>query len=336
MRVSQPADTAEIEAETIADKVMRMPTSDGMSDTTSKSFSGTTHRKPSIHDNEESTIQRKPVSPSSHVPSQSTAHVGNALSSAGRPLDRETRNFFEPRLGRDFGNVRIHTEAAAAQSARAINAHAYTAGNNIVFGKDQYQPETYKGKKLLAHELAHVLQDNGGIQRYTIEDCPEEADTLIAETIPRSIEMLEHAIAKLEEDPVSSEVQRHFANHFGAYAGWRNSIVRDKLNSVLGIMRSSEIDFECEEDCTDAPSTAAYVLAPSPIGDVHLCLPWLTTQSLNERAETFIHELFHWRLGMVDLGDYHKNNEDNDTSWPIAVSTPDAYSEFVQDLFEHT
>lgn len=298
-----------------------MPAGDDVAEAGIKKPSGTFHRKCKACEDEEKAVQRKPVSTGNSVPSQSPAHVVNAMGSGGQALDKETRNFFEPRLGRDFGNVRIHT-GTAAQSARAINAHAYTAGNDIVFGKDEYQPETYKGKKLLAHELTHVLQDSNTIQRYTIEDCPEEADTLIAETIPRSIEMLEHTIAKLEEDPVSPEAQRHFANHFGAYAGWRNWIVRDKLNSVLGIMRSSEIDFECEEDCTDAPSTAAYVLAPNPIGDVHLCLPWLTTQSLNERAETFIHELFHWRLGMVDLGDYHKTMKTIIQAGPLPSARP--------------
>jgi Domain of unknown function (DUF4157) len=336
LRVSQPTHTAEIEADQIADKVMRMPSGETTVVESSKKSSGAIQRKCSACEDDEKIVQRKSVSSSSGLPSQSPAHVGNAVSSGGHSLDNETRGFFESRMNHDFGNVRVHDNSSAAQSARAINAYAYTLGNNIVFGKNEYQPNTQKGKRLLAHELAHVLQKNNSIHRYTIEDCPEDADTLIGETIPKSIEMLEHAIAKLEEDPISAEVQRHFANHFGAYAGWRNWIVRDKLNSILGIMQSSDIDFECETDCADAPSTAAYVLAPSPVGDVHLCLPWLSTQGINERAETFIHELFHWRLGMVDFGDYHKNNEDNDTSWPIAVSTPDAYSEFVQDLFEHT
>jgi hypothetical protein len=336
IKISQPADAAEIEADQIADKVMRMPAGETTTAGSRKNSADAIQRKCSTCEGEEEIIQRKPVSSGANVLSQSPAHVGNALSSGGRPLDNETRNFFEPRMNHDLGNVRVYTNSSAAHSALAVNAYAYTIGSNIVFGKNEYQPNTQKGKNLLAHELVHVLQQNSSIHRYTIEDCPEDADATIGETIPKSIEMLEHAIAKLEEDPVSAEVQRHFANHFGAYAGWRNWIVRDKLNSILGIMQSSDIDFECETDCTDAPSTAAYVLAPSPIGDVHLCLPWLTTEGLNERAETFIHELFHWRLGMVDFGDYHKNNEDNDTSWPIAVSTPDAYSEFVQDLFEHT
>jgi hypothetical protein len=87
--------------------------------------------------------------------------VHEALSATGRPLDRETREFMEPRFGRDLSAVRIHTGAQAAASARAVNARAYTAGNRIVWGEGSYAPHTDAGKRLLAHELAHVVQLDG-------------------------------------------------------------------------------------------------------------------------------------------------------------------------------
>jgi lysozyme family protein len=71
------------------------------------------------------------------------------------------RNFFEPRFGYDFSHVRIHTDARAAASARAVNALAYTVGRNIAFGDGRYTPETLEGKRLLAHELTHVVQQLG-------------------------------------------------------------------------------------------------------------------------------------------------------------------------------
>lgn len=77
------------------------------------------------------------------------------------PLDGETREFFEPRFGADFGGVRIHTDARAASSARAVNALAYTVGPNLVFGEGHYAPGTIAGQRLLAHELTHVLQQQG-------------------------------------------------------------------------------------------------------------------------------------------------------------------------------
>jgi Domain of unknown function (DUF4157) len=89
-----------------------------------------------------------------------TPHVSEALRSPGRPLDTESRAFFEPRFGHDFSKVRIHTDAQAVESARSVNALAYIVGRNIVFGKKQYAPDTVRGRKLLAHELAHVVQQN--------------------------------------------------------------------------------------------------------------------------------------------------------------------------------
>jgi hypothetical protein len=84
--------------------------------------------------------------------------VVEALSGAGRPLDDETRAFMEPRLGHDFSKVRVHTDERAAESARSLNAVAYTVGDRIVFGAGQYSPSTAAGRGLLAHELTHVVQ----------------------------------------------------------------------------------------------------------------------------------------------------------------------------------
>jgi hypothetical protein len=99
--------------------------------------------------------------------------VHGVLNSTGHPLDAATRAFMEPRFGHNFSRVRVHTDARAAESARAMNALAYTQGRNIVLAHGQYSPSTLAGKKLLAHELTHVLQQNAagplGIQRQTAE-----------------------------------------------------------------------------------------------------------------------------------------------------------------------
>ncbi len=95
--------------------------------------------------------------------------VSDVLSSGnGRPMDGGTRDFMESRFGQDFGQVRIHTDAQAAASASAINARAYTSGNNVVFGNGEYRPETDSGRRLLAHELVHVGQQGGGVYRDTL------------------------------------------------------------------------------------------------------------------------------------------------------------------------
>lgn len=106
-----------------------------------------------------SAMQRK--STEGGVPSELPPVVDEVLSAPGRPLDAVSRAFFEPRFSYDFSQVRIHTDARAAESASAVNALAYTVGRNVVFGAAQYEPHTESGKRLIAHELAHTVQQEG-------------------------------------------------------------------------------------------------------------------------------------------------------------------------------
>jgi hypothetical protein len=88
--------------------------------------------------------------------------VHEVVRSAGQPLEAETRAYLEPRFGQDFSHIRVHRDAAAAHSARAVDAQAFAQGNHLVFGSGQYDPKTDSGKKLLAHEIAHSLQQQKG------------------------------------------------------------------------------------------------------------------------------------------------------------------------------
>lgn len=88
--------------------------------------------------------------------------VHDVLATPGLPLDADTRAFMEPRFGYNFSQVRIHADAKASASARAVNALAYTVGQDVVFGAGQYVPGTSAGQRLLAHELTHVVQQDGG------------------------------------------------------------------------------------------------------------------------------------------------------------------------------
>ena len=95
----------------------------------------------------------------SHGASASGA-VGDVLRSHGSPLEASTRTFMESRFGHDFSGVRGHTDARAHESARALNASAYTVGSRIAFGAGQYAPASVEGRRLIAHELAHVVQQS--------------------------------------------------------------------------------------------------------------------------------------------------------------------------------
>jgi pyruvate/2-oxoglutarate dehydrogenase complex dihydrolipoamide acyltransferase (E2) component len=88
--------------------------------------------------------------------------VRDVVSSKGSPLDPTVRRDMEAAVGHDFGDVEVHTDARAAESARSVQAHAYTVGNHVVFGEGRYQPDTTEGRHTLAHELTHVVQQRQG------------------------------------------------------------------------------------------------------------------------------------------------------------------------------
>jgi hypothetical protein len=161
LAVSQPGDPYEQEADRVADQVMRMvtPPAGAPNLAISSLTSQRAQRKCNqCKEDEETELQRKQQNGSRDSTASAPAIVHEALNSAGHPLDTNTRSFFEPRLGSDLSQVRVHADARAAESAHVIKARAYTLGSDIVFGLNQYQPETAQGQRLLAHELAHVEQ----------------------------------------------------------------------------------------------------------------------------------------------------------------------------------
>lgn len=139
-----------------------------------------------------------------HTVTPSFAH--NVLRSPGQPLDRAARRFMEPRFNHNFSHVRVHTDARAAQSARALNARAYTLGRDVVFGAGEFAPGTASGNRLLAHELTHVLQQTGthGASRSPLriarQQIKDEADTFTELDRLWMKEMLERFAAMSDED----------------------------------------------------------------------------------------------------------------------------------------
>jgi hypothetical protein len=107
-------------------------------------------------------LQRQPAGQAEPASVPSIVH--EVLRSSGQPLDAVTRAFMEPRFGHDFSAVRVHTDTQAADSAHAVNALAYATGNHVVFARGGYNLQSTEGNRLLAHELAHVVQQNGQAQ----------------------------------------------------------------------------------------------------------------------------------------------------------------------------
>ncbi|MCB2002159.1 MAG: DUF4157 domain-containing protein [Rhodoferax sp.] len=110
-------------------------------------------------------LTRRSSVPAAAHQAAAPASVHQTLARAGEPLAPATRAFFEPRFGHDFGKVRVHRDALAARSAREVQAQAYTVGHAVVFGSGQYDPHSIGGKALLAHELAHVVQQSAASPR---------------------------------------------------------------------------------------------------------------------------------------------------------------------------
>ncbi len=148
LAVSEPGDAVEREADAVADRVMRAP---------APAKPATAHTAAPHAD-----VKRAAATNQGALDVNAPA-TGAELTSkltGGEPLDATTRAWFEPRLGRSLGDVRIHVDAAAAETAQQLAARAFTYGNHIVFAASQYQPDSDAGKRLLAHELAHVLQND--------------------------------------------------------------------------------------------------------------------------------------------------------------------------------
>jgi hypothetical protein len=197
MTISQPGDPYEQEADRVADAVTQASESpaaalgvDREPDTTvisrmCSSCNDELNRLPMPEEDKDKqamALQRQPEEEKdkelvSRAPSGDATEVGSdveagirGLPGGGRPLAPQVRTDMESRVGFDFGAVRVHTDGSAGQLARAVNARAFTVGSDIVFGGGEYRPESKDGQKLLAHELTHVVQQTGPVQRQPGEE----------------------------------------------------------------------------------------------------------------------------------------------------------------------
>lgn len=166
LTINQPGDPYEQEADRIAERVVRAPAvtrdQDPLNAKTALSVQARSKGEPEAEAHENPS--RGNVPDVSGAGSEGAPPiVQEALSAPGQPLDSHTQKFFESRFQNDFDQVQVHSDGRSAESARAMQAQAYTAGRDIVFGPGQYAPATDKGKRLIAHELAHVLQQRGGL-----------------------------------------------------------------------------------------------------------------------------------------------------------------------------
>jgi len=187
LKIGQPNDKYEKEADRIAEKIMTMPSSTCASYEEERlqpklidEISPIIQRQETEEEEEKEIIQPKRITDEGEKEIPEIETYISRTRGLGNSLPPGIRAFMEERFGVDFSNVRIHADSEAARMARALNAEAFTYGRDIYFGEGRYRPETTEGKKLLAHELTHVVQQSRGnrskkIQLYQSKICGRDS-----------------------------------------------------------------------------------------------------------------------------------------------------------------
>lgn len=200
--IGEVNDPLEHEADRVADQVMRMSDPDVSPATAPPQL----NRRYASCEEGAQTLQINTARSSEAVAGEAPPIVHEALQSSGQSLDLTTRDFFEPRFGHDFSGVRVHADAKAAESARAINAVAYTVGRDITFGAGRYTPATVEGSRLLAHELTHVIQQKSVLQRQAIpEPSASELSKALLETERKKLIVVTSAVI-FDVDPFTAKM----------------------------------------------------------------------------------------------------------------------------------
>jgi len=237
LKIGRTDDPLEREADQVASAILRMP-DQRFGSPPSVSTGGFDNGKSEyLHTKRAGTAP--PLAPSI---------VHEVLRSPGHPLDSETRAFMEPRFGQNFSQVRLHTDQRAGQSARAINALAYSAGHHLVFGANQYSPTAPSSRHLIAHELAHFLQqrfaaNSSVLRRQSAPDV--QAPGTPVETTGRSqvqghvgddlaVKILELADKSNHDSALYKEAIRTSGPVEKRYV-YRNSYVFDRLADILDL-----------------------------------------------------------------------------------------------------
>ncbi len=235
LSVSDPADAFEQEADRVADQVMRMP-----------GLQASVQRKCSDCELLQRTADAAPATPSVDVASVDTA-TENAiagLSGRGSALPEPVRTFMEPRFNANFAAVRIHNDAHAHELARAVNAQAFTVGRNVVFGAGHYAPDTEAGRRLLAHELTHVMQAGDGA---TLRRKPAPAALGVSVPDPQGVAEFQPSVTYAWQNPqVRAKVfpQREMALRAFLYIEKRKDLEAQLANGAFSGTVLAEISGE--------------------------------------------------------------------------------------------
>jgi hypothetical protein len=339
LRIGEPNDSFEREADRVADEVMTSGQARPHWSLSSMSIGTPLQRKCACGGSgeceecqkNEATIQRRATSDAG--PAAAPPIVYDVLRSPGRPLGPE-RSFFERRFGRDFGDVRIHTDGRAAESASSTNALAYAVGSNIVFAKGAYSPETREGQRLLAHELAHTLQQLGSgraagtIQRQAapaakatadFSGCDEPMQNDLREKHGPALEHVDGAIQALSKgwakmDPADQAAFRQYFDPAGSGEIDEGFVrdVRANFQRVRNYM--SSLSFDCDPTSKTICGSGKSLCTGSRImwtcfGALHVCPDAYSKSGDAFKIENMIHESVHNALHTTDR-EYHRHKKE--------------------------
>jgi hypothetical protein len=329
LTVSNPGDPEEVEADQVADRVMRSHAGFPASSSCSCASGGDMCEE--CQQKQSGTVARKPDGGTGiGSPHQSVEH---GLRSSGQPLAPATRSFFEPHFGTDLGNVRVHADANAAESARSINALAYTVGRDIVFAEGQYQPGTAAGQRLMAHELTHVMQQRRQagplVQRKVTFDNCEALESGVHDSHNHATEMTDRTIAALRayDGTNPANVRDALNTHFHATSKFIAGIVADNLQKCRDAAQDAQ--YECHEE-QDMGGTLAESLWCVPLTDIKLFKGFFKKDE-DTKGNTLVHEWLHRYSCKFDLGyDWEPIYKTSGTVRALANAEP--YGNIVQAL----
>ena len=265
LAINEPGDEYEQEADRVAEHVMRMPLAAGNMPMPTKTEPGLQRMctcggscddcTKNHGSHEHSLLQRAQSRGSTVAPGEAPPIVHEVLRSPGQPLDTATRAFMEPRFGQDFSHVRVHSNAAAQQSAREINARAYTAGQNIVLGVGNPTANL----PLFAHELAHVIQQSSGPAGRTVQRAP--AANPDPKQDRNKAERDAHAVVGRikRHGKVSGEVRALIKRHLGYYEGPARQAYIDIVKVVLKDSPDTDIQADTGAVTVSAPDNTPAV-----------------------------------------------------------------------------
>ena len=250
------------------------------------------------------------VRPAPLTPSRS---VRDVLASSGTALDSQSRSFFEPRFGRDFSQVRVHADEAGARSARDLQAAAFTAGSHIAFAPGRFAPGTTEGKQLLAHELAHVVQQGGrssgsmpALDRSSASSAHEGAADAAADHVMRGMpvpDLQQSGAPGLQRKVEMRDVGRGEQSGFA-----RLQELIDRLNGMSGGLTYSMSGSNLAYETRDAAALSNFDQQMMGFIDQEPVLPLRLTNRhglLGDRVNGFNDrvEADAWQSGYVDIDD---------------------------------